>query len=170
MAAAHLHTASSGCRLRVFSGAQTNAGKGGLCADQFLRLWRGQCHADFAEVAVNRIFVHGHGAVSPAGWGIGPLRDALAKGTPLPGRPLSRPGWEKPVAIRQVPPPESRPGFLAHPRLRRASPISHYVVAAAIEAIGGDAPLMVGGNLRLGVVLCAMSGCVNYSRRFYDET
>jgi 3-oxoacyl-(acyl-carrier-protein) synthase len=119
---------------------------------------------------VNRIFVHGHGAVSPAGWGIGPLRDALAKGTPLPGKLLSRPGWEKPVTIRQVPPPESRPGFLAHPRLRRTSPISHYVVAAALEAIGADAPLMGGGNLRLGIVLCAMSGCVNYSRRFYDET
>jgi len=119
---------------------------------------------------VNRVFVHGHGAVSPAGWGIGPLRDALAKGTPLPGKPLSRPGWEKSVAVRQVPPPEPRPQFLAHPRLRRTSPISHYVVAAAIEAIGGDAPLMAGGNLRLGVVLCAMSGCVNYSRRFYDET
>ncbi len=116
------------------------------------------------------IFVHGHGAVSPAGWGIDPLRDALAKGTTLPVTPLARPGWEKAVTIRQVPPPEPRPAFLSHPRLRRTSPISHYVVAAAIEAIGGDAPLMARGDLRLGIVLCAMSGCVNYSRRFYDET
>ena len=119
---------------------------------------------------MSRIFVHGHGAVSPAGWGVGPLRDAIAKGTPLPGKPLARPGWDKPVTIRQVPLPEPRPAFLAQPRLRRTSPISHYVVAAAIEAIGGDAPLIAAGNFRLGIVLCAMSGCVNYSRRFYDET
>jgi 3-oxoacyl-(acyl-carrier-protein) synthase len=119
---------------------------------------------------VNRIFVHGHGAVSPAGWGIGPLRDALAKGMPLPVKPLARPGWEKSLVVRQVPPPEPRPQFLAYPRLRRTSPISHYVVAAALEAIGADAPLMAAGSLRLGIVLCAMSGCVNYSRRFYDET
>jgi 3-oxoacyl-(acyl-carrier-protein) synthase len=119
---------------------------------------------------VSRIFVHGHGAVSPAGWGIGPLRDALAKGTPLPAKPLARPGWEKTLAVRQVPPPEPRPQFLAHPRLRRTSPISHYVVAAALEAIGEDASLIAGSGMRLGIVLCAMSGCVNYSRRFYDET
>jgi 3-oxoacyl-(acyl-carrier-protein) synthase len=43
-------------------------------------------------------------------------------------------------------------------------------VAAALEAIGTDASLVTEGKLRLGVVLCAMSGCVNYSRRFYDET
>ena len=74
------------------------------------------------------------------------------------------------MSIRQVPPPESRPAFLAHPRLRRTSPISQYVVAAALEAIGGDAAQITGGGLRLGVALCVMSGCVNYTRRFYDET
>lgn len=118
---------------------------------------------------MNRIFVHGYGAVSPAGWGVGPLRDALAKGTALPIKPLPRPGWEEPLRIRQVPSPEPRPAFLAHGRLRRASPISQYVVSAALEALGSDAPLVTTGTLRLGIVLCVMSGCVNYSRRFYDE-
>ena len=54
--------------------------------------------------------------------------------------------------------------------MRRASPISQYLVAAALEAVGSDAALVAEGKLRLGVVLCVMSGCVNYSRRFYDET
>ena len=55
------------------------------------------------------------------------------------------------------------------PRLRRASPITHYIVAAALEALGDDATAVAAGKLRLGIVLCVMSGCVNYSRRYYDE-
>lgn len=119
---------------------------------------------------MSAVFVHGIGAVSPAGWGIGPLRIAVARGTPLPAASLPRPGWEKPLMVRKTPTPQTRPGFLAHARLRRTSPISQYVVAAALEAIGSDAALVSTSQLRLGVVLCAMSGCVNYSRRFYDET
>ena len=58
---------------------------------------------------------------------------------------------------------------MTHARLRRTSPISQYVVAAALEALGADSVLVTEGRMRLGVVLCVMSGCVNYSRRFYDE-
>jgi len=115
------------------------------------------------------VYVSGYGAVSPAGWGVAPLRQALAGGIPLPVKNLPRPGWSNPLRVRQVPPPVTRPDFLSHSRLRRASPITHHVVAAALEAIGGDASLVASGSLRLGVVLCVMSGCVNYSRRFYDE-
>jgi 3-oxoacyl-(acyl-carrier-protein) synthase len=43
-------------------------------------------------------------------------------------------------------------------------------VGAALEALGTDASQLGNGGLRLGIVLCVMSGCVNYSRRFYDET
>jgi hypothetical protein len=118
---------------------------------------------------MSRVFVNGLGAVSPAGWGITALRDAVAKGTALPTKALTRPGWEKPLAIRQVPPANPRPAFLAHPRLRRTSPISQYVVGAALEALGADAGLVSEGKLRLGLILCVMCGCVNYSRRFYDE-
>jgi 3-Oxoacyl-[acyl-carrier-protein (ACP)] synthase III len=115
------------------------------------------------------VYVHGHGAVSPAGWGVAAMRAALTGGIPIPAKSLPRPGWTNPLSIRQVPPPRTRPDFLSHSRLRRTSAITHYVVAAALEAIGADAPLVASGSLRLGVVLCVMSGCVNYSRRFYDE-
>jgi len=116
---------------------------------------------------MNEIFIHGIGAVSPAGWGIAPLRDALRAGVPLAHKDLPRPGWQKPLGVRQVPAPLSRPAFLAHARLRRTSPISHYVVAAALQALGDDASNL--GPLRVGIIVCVMSGCVNYSRRFYDE-
>jgi len=118
---------------------------------------------------MSRIFVSGLGAVSPAGWNVSALREALNKGEPLPIQSLERPGWEKPLQTRLVPNPRSRPEFLTHPRLRRTSPITHYVVAAALEA---TAALRANGDpkFRLGLIVCLQSGCVNYSCRFYEET
>jgi hypothetical protein len=87
----------------------------------------------------------------------------------LPLKELARPGWNRSLLVRQVPGPSPKPSFLANPRLRRSSPISQFAVASALEALGPDLPKIGGGKIRLGIVLCVMSGCVNYSRRFYDE-
>jgi hypothetical protein len=119
---------------------------------------------------VETIFVRGIGAVSPAGWGVLPMREALAKGEALPVKELARPGWTRSLWVRPVPPPSPRPNFLAHARLRRTSPITQYAVAAAFEALGDDAARVGSGSLKLGIILCVMTGCVNYSRRFYHET
>ena len=109
------------------------------------------------------IVVGGIGAVSPAGWGVKALREAIWNNEPCPLQSLARPGAEKPLRVRQVPPPAERPPFFLHPRLRRSSAITRFVVAAGLEALGKqEAP-------RLGIVTCVMSGCVNYSRRFYHE-
>src|SRR5450759_3730757 len=118
--------------------------------------------------ASGNIYVHGYGVVSPAGWGVPALREALTRGEPLPAKELVRPGWNRPLRVRQVPAPVPRPAFMAHPRLRRTSPIAHYAVGTALEALGEDAVKYSGGS-RLGIIFCAMSGCVNYSHRFYDE-
>jgi len=118
---------------------------------------------------MSRIFVAGLGAVSPAGWNVAALRDVLNKGEPLPVQTLERPGWNKPLPVRLVPGPTARPEFLAHPRLRRASPITHYVVGAGLEA-AAKLRAKTDPRLRLGLVVCLQSGCVNYSCRFYDET
>ncbi len=119
---------------------------------------------------MNRIFVAGLGAVSPAGWNVAALRDALDKNKPLPTQPMARPGWETPLPARLVPNPSVRPGFLAHPRLRRTSPITHYAAAAALEALAGLRADPGAKDCRLGIVVCLQSGCVQYSCRFYDET
>ena len=116
------------------------------------------------------VYVSGLGAVSSAGWGLNPLREALQRGKPIPSKEVLQPNWRTPVRVRPVPAPSPRPAFLAHARLRRASPIAQYSVGAAVEALGDDRATLHSRNLRLGVVLCVMSGCVNYSRRFYDET
>ena len=118
---------------------------------------------------MSRVFVHGIGAVSPAGWGIPTLREALKKGAPLPTQALTRPGWSKPFQVRTVPAPARRQVFLAHPRLRRASAITQYTVGASREALGEDVGRVQNGELRLGIVVCLMPGCVTYSRRFYEE-
>ena len=118
---------------------------------------------------MSRIFIHGIGAVSPAGWGVAALSDAVQKNIPLPVTELARPGWSRPLIVRNVPAPAIRPPFLAHPRLRRCSSITQNAVGAACEALGADLPLAQAGQLRIALVLCAMSGCVTYSRRFYEE-
>ncbi len=118
---------------------------------------------------MSRVFVAGLGAVSPAGWDVAALRGALEKGEPLPVQPFERPGWNRPLRARLVPKPATRLEFLAHPRLRRTSPITHYAAAAALEAMAGLQKHPDSKALRLGIVACLQSGCVQYSLRFYDE-
>jgi len=119
---------------------------------------------------VSDIFVHGIGAVSPAGWGVNPLRDALSQNEPLPVNELARPGLTKMLRVRPVPRLTPPAAFLRNPRLRRSSPIAQFAMAAALEALGVSAESNPPANPRLGIVFCVMAGCVNYSRRFYDET
>jgi 3-oxoacyl-(acyl-carrier-protein) synthase len=119
---------------------------------------------------MSRIYIGGIGAVSPAGWNVPALRAALEKNEPLPAQTLARPGWEKPLHVRQVPPPATRPEFLAHPRLRRSSPITHYAASASVEALAGLRAHPGAKDFRLGVIACLQTGCVQYSCRFYDET
>lgn len=116
------------------------------------------------------IAVRGWGAVSPAGWGVTPMRAALERGEPLPAKPLAWPGREQSLAVREVPAPSPRPAFLGHPRLRRASPITHYSAAAAVEALEGAGFTLPNPPERLGLIVCILAGCVQYSDRFFGET
>jgi hypothetical protein len=120
-------------------------------------------------VGLSKVLVAGLGAVSPAGWGVAALCEALKNGQPLPTQAVERPGWEKPLRARLVPNPAGRQEFLAHPRLRRASPITHYAAAAALEAVAGLRATEQAKS-GLGLIVCLQSGCVKYCRRFYEET
>ena len=110
------------------------------------------------------IYVHGLGAVSPAGWGVPALYRAVQDRTSLPTLALHRPGWPEPLCVLAVPPPLPIPPFFNHPRMRRASAISQYAAAAALEALADSAQ-----PSRLGIIVCVMAGSVNYSRRFYEQ-
>ncbi len=117
---------------------------------------------------MSQVFVCGVGAVSPAGWDVAAMRQALSQGVPLPVEPLLRPGWSKPLRSRPVPAPIGRPAFLSHPRLRRASPITHYAASATLEAVA-RVQSIAGPHCRLGVISCLNAGCVLYSSRFWAE-
>ena len=112
---------------------------------------------------MSEVVIGGIGAVSPAGWGIRALREAVMDGKPCAVHKLDRPSLDKALSVRQVPAPAERPGCFQHPRLRRSSAITRFAVSAGLEALGKNEAA------RLGIVTCAMSGCVQYSRRFYHE-
>src|SRR5436190_6837517 len=118
---------------------------------------------------MSKIYVHGCGAVSPAGWDVDSLIQSVREKRVIALKELKRPGWAAHLLVRVVPPTSPRPAFLSHPRLRRASAITHYAVSAALEALGEAASKVNDGSLRVGVIFCVLTGCVNYSRRFYDE-
>jgi hypothetical protein len=110
------------------------------------------------------VFVRGIGAVSPAGWDVAALRNALTKNQPAPVSDLARPHWKKPLKVRRI---NGSGPAMAHPRLRRVSPISTYAATAALEALGEKG---IGvAHPRLGIIVAVTSGCVQFSRRFYDE-
>jgi 3-oxoacyl-(acyl-carrier-protein) synthase len=115
------------------------------------------------------LFIAGRGAVSPAGWGVDPLWEVMARGTSVPIQLQEHPGWPRPLPIRPVPAPPAQPALFAHPRLRRTSPIGRYCLAAAVEALGGESAARAAAD-GLGVIVCVTAGGVNYTRRFYDET
>ena len=106
------------------------------------------------------------GAVSPAGWGCDALMEAVLKGEPLPvDQPATEIGKAGPHGpSRRV--PSNLPAWVPKgPRFRRCSPITRFAAAAAQEALdrSGIKPE------RLGIVMCLMNGCVNFSNRFYNE-
>jgi len=114
------------------------------------------------------VYITGLGAVSPAGWGMECLRSALHSGIPLPEVVFPRPGHRSQLKARLVPEQNAPAELTRHPRLRRASVLSLYAAAAALEAAGGTTAASADRG-RLGVIACLQAGCVHYSCRFLEE-
>jgi 3-oxoacyl-(acyl-carrier-protein) synthase len=117
---------------------------------------------------MNHIFVQGCGAVSPAGWGVPALCHALQAAEPLPAQTLPGPDGRPACRARTVPAPATRLAPLSHPRLRRASAISQFALAAALEALEAGSVFQAGFT-RLGIVTGTHAACLRYSERFYAE-
>lgn len=116
------------------------------------------------------ISITGIGAVSPAGWGVDALLNAIKANEPIATVPLERAAADGTTStqVRRV--PSEGTNIPKAPRLRRASAISKFAAAAAVEALG-DARLaeIAAGNLKVGVIFTMINGCVNYSNRFFGE-
>lgn len=117
---------------------------------------------------MKRVFVNGIGAVSPVGWTVEAMRSALNNGQVPANTCLQRPGWPQPLSCRRVPPPNPAPTVFAQARLRRTTPITSFAASAALQAIA-DAAADPKTD-RIGIILCVLAGCVQFTRRFYHET
>ncbi len=114
--------------------------------------------------------VAGLGVVSPAGWGTADFLRAVRAGTPLPHGEVRRMEGAPAQQLRRVPKPSTPHAFARDPRVRRASAITRFAVAAALEALGEERVAAVrAGRRRVGVIAVMLNGCVTYSRRFYGE-
>ncbi len=116
------------------------------------------------------IHICGVGAVTAAGWSGADLLRAAREGAPLPVTSCARPEDERPwpCSVRLVPPPPPEKAA-RHPRLRRASAITRYSVAAALEALADAGYEPAAPPKGLGILFVMMNGCVNYTGRFYQE-
>lgn len=119
------------------------------------------------------LVIKGMGAVSPAGWNVSSLLEASLAGTVTPISPLERTANDGTVVstpVHRVPPTPSSPPWGKHSRMRRVSPISKFLVAAALEALGPERIRQCAtGQLRVAILFCTVNGCVHYSNRFFAE-
>lgn len=119
------------------------------------------------------LIIKGMGAVSPAGWGVEALMHAVLAKEPLATSALSRElleGGERSTPVYAVPSNPQAPLWGRHPRMRRVSAISKYLVAAALEALGPERiELCQQGKWRVAILFCTVNGCVQYSNRFFSE-
>lgn len=109
----------------------------------------------------DKIAIAGWGAVSPAGWDCAGLMKAALGGDDMlavsPERTLSVP-----------PPPDGR--MPRSPRLRRASPISRFLIAAALDAMGDErVQALKSGDTRLDIIVNVLNGSTSYCARFFSE-
>lgn len=102
------------------------------------------------------------GAVTPLGSDLCAVWEASARGSAPEPHLLPAPPGHRPLPVFRVDPVCE----VGHPRLRRASPISHFATAAAQAAADQVGPLPAG---RTALVFAATDGAVIYTRKFYEE-
>jgi 3-oxoacyl-(acyl-carrier-protein) synthase len=108
--------------------------------------------------------IAGMGWVTPLGRGLDDIAKAIEAGTPITEEPLESPKTGSLFASARV--PEAIVADATRvPRLRRSSAISHFAIAAAM-----DAAAQFGGDLSSAPVMFSSSdGGIVYTRRFYAD-
>ncbi|HUF62109.1 MAG TPA: beta-ketoacyl synthase N-terminal-like domain-containing protein [Verrucomicrobiales bacterium] len=121
-------------------------------------------------MSCGRICIAGTGAVTAAGWGVEAFAAALRTGRPLEPQPKRRRGTPRSINTLSVPEPPGSFAWSRHPRLRRASPLTRYAMAAAAEALGPQRIARLRESpFRLGIIMTMLGGGVVYSGRFFGE-
>lgn len=114
----------------------------------------------------------GTGAVTAAGWLTQDFITACLQRTTIPtSEPARTVGKARTWTCRVRGVPGSAPADLLpkSPRLRRASPLTKFEVAAAMQALSSAGLSLTDLGGRLGLVQVLQNGCVQYSVRFFAE-
>lgn len=153
----------------VFTQCEASPGKARNDETQMTNDDRGTAGASDSSFS-SPLRISGVGAVSPAGWGTASLAAAMLEPTVLPiancPRTVGARDWDCPVRHAPAVPADRLPKF---PRLRRASPITKFTMAAALEALEQAGFPQGQGAGRLGIVQLMFNGCVQFSGKFYHE-
>jgi 3-oxoacyl-(acyl-carrier-protein) synthase len=105
--------------------------------------------------------VIGQGAVTPAGLGVEALRQGLPKAQPIAG--LRRPEETWPVLRVEV---KALQHWQSEPRLRRASPLTLFLIETAEQALASVSPA---DRAQTGLIVAYSAGCLAYSARFFSS-
>jgi 3-oxoacyl-[acyl-carrier-protein] synthase II len=111
------------------------------------------------------VFIAGMGWVTPAGGDLRTVLDRLRANIPCDPKPVECLTYNRPLRAISVDPGLTQ-HLGRHPRLRRASPISYYAVAAGTAAM--EHAGIAADPERTAVVFAAATGSVQYTRRFYE--
>ncbi len=109
--------------------------------------------------------IAGMGWVTPLGRDLRQVQAALLAGRPPEVQWETNPASGEKFPVLRIPEDSVRDAA-AFPRLRRSSVISHYAVAAAMDAAAGLDPEEL---TRTALVFAASDGGVVYTRRFYGD-
>ena len=112
--------------------------------------------------------IAGMGWVTPLGGGIDSVWDQLLHGHEASATTISEQFGDRSYSVFRV--PESAMAGFAHPRLRRASVISRFAAAAALDALraAGLEPGSHNGE-RTALIFAISNGGVIYTKRFYSN-
>jgi 3-oxoacyl-(acyl-carrier-protein) synthase len=112
--------------------------------------------------------IAGMGWVTPLGNGIDPVWDRLLHGDEASATAISEQFGDRSYSAFRI--PESTLSGLAHPRLRRASVISRFAVAAGLEALQAGGLKVDSENAqRIALIFAISNGGVIYTKRFYRD-
>lgn len=112
--------------------------------------------------------IAGIGWVTPLGTGIGSVWERLLNGEEASATTISEEFTDRVYSVFRV--PESAMKGLPHPRLRRASAISRFAVAAGLHALeSAGLKLNAQSAKRIALIFAISNGGVIYTKRFYRE-